>query len=225
MKEKIENMVRKIISCRLLYYILIMLLFIATYYINLKIKLAEDNITDTNHLKYCLIFSSISGIIILLLIIFSKKLYEKLKPHFVYMILALIVGGMYIFFIPLCAQSDEPAHIYRVFQIASGEFISHVEDGETKTEMPISIINMINVNSKEKKPEYKKYYDIKEMKDIELNEGETSKIRMLAGGYNAISYIPQTIGVKIGMILKLNPYFTAMLGRITGLIIIVLLFT
>ena len=200
-----------------------MVLFVGVYYLNLKIKLEELG-ESGNHLKYFLALAVVSGIVTLLLIIFSKKLYEKVKPHIVYFILAIILGGMYVFVIPLCAQSDEPAHMYRAFQVAQGEIIAPIEEGEFKTELPGSIIEMINVNSENKKREYKKYYDIKEMMQIELNKEEVASLTTV-GNYHGISYLPQIVGVKIGMILELNPYYTAMLGRITSLIITILLLT
>lgn len=115
--EKLEQIVKKIVSCRIIYYIIIMLIFLASYYIDFRKRVEEAGfIENSNHLKYFLIVSAITAIITFILIVFSKKLYEKIKPHFVYFILALIIGGMYIFIIPLGAQSDEPTHIYRVFR-------------------------------------------------------------------------------------------------------------
>ena len=218
-----EKIVKKIISCKVLYYILAMILFVATYYLDLKAKL-EQNSIEGNHLKYFIIASIISGIIIFLLIVFSKFMYKKIRQHIVYLILALIVGSMYILFIPLCAQSDEPAHMYRAFQVAKGEVIAPFTDGEPLTDLPKSLNDMIYVNSTDKKREYKKYYDIKEMSKIQLNEEETTKVATVAN-YHGISYLPQVIGIKIGIILKLNPYYIAMLGRITGFILIILMFS
>jgi len=222
--EKAENIIKKIISCRLLYYIVIMLLFVGTYYINLRKKLEMGSATEGNHLTYFLIIAALSGIIVLLLVIFSKKIYEKLQPHVVYLILGLIIGGIYVFIIPLCAQSDEPAHLYRAFQVAKGEIISPEKDGAFVSELPISIQEMIQVNSEDKKREYKKYYDIKEMMQIQLNKEETTEI-VTIGNYLGISYFPHVIGIKTGMMLNLNPYYSAMLGRITGLIVTIFLFS
>jgi uncharacterized membrane protein len=112
--------------------------------------------------------------------------------------------------------------MYRAFQVAKGEIISPITENGFETELPKSIVNMINVNSQDKSREYKKYYDIKEMAQIELNEEETVKLTTV-GNYHGISYLPQVIGIKIGLILNLNPYYCAMLGRITGLVILVLL--
>lgn len=222
--EKAECILKKIISCRLLYYIAIMLLFAGTYYIELKQKVESQNLGGGNHLTYFLICAAISGILVLLLTIFSKKLYEKIQLHIIYMILALIIGGMYVFIIPLCNQSDEPAHLYRTFQVALGEVISPKTEYGFVGELPQSVIEMVNVNSETKKREYKKYYDLKEMMQIELNEDETVEIGTV-GNYHGISYLPQVVGVKIGMIFNLNPYFIAMLGRISSLIITVLMLT
>lgn len=221
--EKAENILKKIISCRLLYYIAIMLLFVGTYYIELNKKIESQNLGGGNHFTYFLICASISGILVLLLIIFSKKLYEKIQPHIIYIILSLIIGGMYVFIIPLCNQSDEPAHLYRAFQVAEGEIISPQKDGAFVAKLPKSIEEMVQVNSENKKREYKKYYDIKEMMEIPLNEEETTEI-VTIGNYLGVSYFPHVIGIKTGMLLNLNPYYSAMLGRITGLITTVLLF-
>ena len=106
--EIAENIIRKIVSCRLLYYVVVMLLFIGTYYINLKIKLENNAQTGGTHLKYFLIAAAVSGIIVLALIIFSKKLYQKIEPHIVYLILALTIGGIYIFIIPFCVSFKYP---------------------------------------------------------------------------------------------------------------------
>lgn len=221
--EKAENILKKILNCRLLYYVVIMLLFVGTYYIELKKKVESQDFGGGNHLTYFLICAAISGILVLLLIIFSKKLYEKIQPHIIYIIFALIIGGMYVFIIPLCSQSDEPAHLYRAFQVAKGEIISPQKDGVFVTELPKSIEEMVEVNSENKKREYKKYYDIKEMMEIPFKEDETTEI-VTVGNYLGITYFPHVIGIKTGMLLNLNPYYSAMLGRITGLIITVLIF-
>ena len=221
--EKTEDIVRKIVSCKFLYYVIIMALFIAVYYIDFKLRLQEDHIQDmSNHIKYFFITSGAIGIVTLILVIFSKKIYQKLEPHIVYMILGLILGGIYCCVVPLCAQSDEPSHLYRVFQAAQGEIIAPIKDNEFKTELPQSVIDMVNVNNENKKREYKKYYDIKEMMKIKLNENEKTEISTV-GNYNGLSYFPQLVGVKIGLVLKLNPYYIAMLGRISSLIITILL--
>ena len=158
--EKTEEIIRKIVSCRFLYYVIIMALFAAIYFIDFKLRLQENNIQDmSSHIKYFLITSGGIGLITLILVIFSKKIYQKVKPHIVYMILGLILGGIYCFVVPLCAQSDEPSHLYRVFQAVQGEIIAPIKDNEFKTELPQSVINMVNVNSETKKREYKKYYD------------------------------------------------------------------
>ena len=55
-----------------------------------------------------------------------------------------------------------------------------------------------------------------------LNKEETTDV-VTVGNYLGVSYFPHAIGIKIGMIFNMNPYYSAMLGRITGLITIVLL--
>ena len=223
--EKSQEVIKKIVSCRMLYYIAAILLFVATYYQDFRTKLIELNALENgNYLKYYLIIAAIVAIIVVLLIILSKKMYKKLKTHIVYMILALIIGGMYIFFIPLGAQSDEPAHIYRCFEVAQGDIIPIQVKSKEGAQLPKSLVDMININSETKKIEYKKYYDIKEMAQIELNKEETVEVRTVAN-YHGISYLPQAIGVKIGLLLNLNPYYICMLGRITGLLITIGLLT
>ena len=116
-------------------------------------------------------------------------------------------------------------HIFiEYFGIAQGEIISPKVENETISELPKSIEDVINVNSENKKREHKKYYDIKEMANIEMDKDDKTQITQLAGNYNAISYLPQVIGVKIGMIFNLNPYYSAMLGRIFGFITTISIF-
>lgn len=222
-----EKIIRKIISCRMIYYILAIILFTATHYLNFKEKLKTLINNEEVYLKQFLLASIISGIIVVLLLIFSKKIYKHLKPHIAYIIFALIIGGIYVFLIPICAQSDEPAHIYRTFEIANGGWVSNLVCGESRTQFPKSLLDMIEVNTKDKKRENKRYSDIEEMKAIELNEDKTILMNDIQnatiGKYHGISYLPQVIGVKIGLALKLNPYYIIMLGRLTGLVITVLL--
>ena len=84
----------------------------------------------------------------LLLVIFSKIIYKKLKPHLAYIIFALILAGIYMFVVPLCAQSDEPAHLYRTFQVARGEIISPKNEDGFITKIPKSVVDMVQVDSK-----------------------------------------------------------------------------
>ena len=223
-KETTEKIIKKIISYRLIYYIAAIVLFTITYYVDFKKRLISENLTEGNHLKYFLIVAMASAIVTLILVIFSKIIYKKLKPHLAYIIFALILAGIYMFVVPLCAQSDEPAHLYRTFQVARGEIISPKNEDGFITKIPKSVVDMVQVDSKTRWREYKRYYNIKEMMKIELNEDETVEIATV-GNYHGISYLPQVIGVKIGLVLKLRPYFIAMLGRMTSVVITVLLLT
>lgn len=217
-----EKVIKKIVSCRMLYYVIAIVLFIGTYYLNLKVDLESQNALGGNHLKYFLIASALIAIVIIALTIISKKLYKKVSMHVAYIILALILGGIYIFVVPLFAQSDEPAHFYRTYQVAKGEIISPVTEMGYTTEIPQSFVDMVQLNSETKRREYKKYYDVKEMMQIELEPEKTTIINTV-GTYHGTSYFPQALGIKIGMIFNLRPYLTAMLGRLTGLVITVLL--
>ena len=49
-----EKVIKKIISCRMLYYIAAIVLLLGTYYLNLKVKLEGANALGGNHLKYFL---------------------------------------------------------------------------------------------------------------------------------------------------------------------------
>lgn len=222
--DKIKNKVQNLLKNKLLYYIIAIILFSITYYIDFSEKLTNQNIVNQNHLKYFSIISVIILFIIIFLSFISKKLDKKLEIHILYFIIAIIIGVIYLFIIPLCAQSDEPAHIYRALQIAHGEVISPQNESGYVTNLPKSFADVVNVNSEVKIREYKKYYDIKEMMRIELNKDEKVELSTV-GSYNAISYIPQLPGLLIGLMLNLKPYFILMLGRITSLIITILLFT
>ena len=74
-----EKILKKIVSCRILYYVIAILLFIGTYYLDLKVNLENQGLLGGNHLKYFLIASVLIGIVIIALTIVSKKLVPLIK--------------------------------------------------------------------------------------------------------------------------------------------------
>ncbi len=196
---------------------IILLISFVIYYYNFLLEMNSLELINTSgfYKKIFLFLGGITliGTIVSCILINTKK---KENLHKQYFIIALILGLCYLFTIPMFAQSDEHSHYLRAYEISNGHFLTPVIDNEQKSEFDKSIID--SIYNTDKTPEYKTYEEILEIKDLKVNNQEKVSVVNGASCYSIISYLPHVIGISLGKILHLNPYFCGMIGRIFSLL-------
>lgn len=202
---------------KILIVFLILGIFFACYYFELKANLRLDGITEMNkYIKWYLFLGGSTLLISVFCIYFFGK--EKIEQlHKKYFIIAISLGLCYLFLVPLFAQSDEPAHYLRAYEISNGYLTTPRIEGEAKNEFDKSIYNSIYTS--EEKREYKTYEDMLNIAKIkEEKNDEKEAMNVSAANYSLINYIPHVIGIWVGRLINFNPYFCGLLGRFFSLL-------
>lgn len=213
------NKIKKILTDKNFIMSLICLVFGLIYiiYIHSNIEIR----TGFKNQKYDIFYWSISTILLLLLIsiIYFYIMKDKLKTHVLFIVLAIIFGGAYLTVAPIQNGSDEVAHFYRIFEVATGQFCTQKnEEGiYIEKDVPISLIEVTDSKNADMSI---KLTEILNKAKIDLNKDE--KIDKLANTgasvYSPIVYAPQSIGMAIGLLLNLKPIIIANLARVFGFV-------
>lgn len=222
--DKIEYILTKIFSCKWLYYIGFILLAFFVYFLNLKSTMQEINVDNNKYLNYYYIGSLIVASIIVFLLIFNNKV-KNMEVHKRYLIFSIVLGICYLFASPMFTQSDESFHFIRAYQVSNGHFISPYDEfGNSYDVFPKSIYDTI-WDDEDLFPEFKNYEDSYKESKIKLNKNNTVVKDVRASNYVFLNYFPHAIGMKIGIILNQSPYMIGLLGRITNMIICIIIIT
>ena len=216
MYKKIKNLINNKAVLTSIICIIFGMLYILYSYSNIKMNNGFENI------KYNIFFWLISiSLFIIIVSVIALILFKKeLKIHILFILLASIFGIYYLIVAPIQNGSDEVAHFYRVFEVATGHLKTSTNDeGEyIERNVPNSFVEITN---SEEKDYSIKIHDIKEKSLIELNknENENRKANTAASVYSPVVYLPQAIGFAIGMALELKPLIILNIARIFGFIV------
>ena len=173
------------------------------------------------NLKTRLIFWGLSLIlptIYLLSYFFLKKnINIKKEKKFLYIIFIYGIIGIFLF-LPLQAP-DELVHFLRAYSISKGQFVPKRVDSKDVGELPVSLEEFIKDSGfyeVTSHPDNKvNLLNFRKINKIKVNKEKTQNFKLEGAAIiNPISYIPQSIGIKIGESLNLPLYFVYYLGRI-----------
>jgi uncharacterized membrane protein len=146
----------------------------------------------------------------------------KLSPNRVFIIIGLIFGLIFVFITPPFQVPDEYAHFYRAYQVSDGGLISEKNDNRIGGMLPESLQTIMPPYIKlqrnsENKQQFK---NISAALDLPLNpKNQTFYGFANTALYSPIPYLTQSIGINIGKFLNLSPLILLYLGRISNLII------
>lgn len=199
---------------RLVAIAIILLTAFLFYYKNLQADLYADAL-DTKYLNGYIILGLITLVFTLIATSFIDTTKVK-KLHKQYFIIAIILGGCYLFVMPLFTQSDEQAHYLRAYELSEGYFTTPYYENSRQNSFDKSVIDSIYNN--EKQAEYKKYEDMLKISKIQLNQGEKVNLKISAANYSIVNYIPHVLGILLGKLFHLNPYFCGIIGRFLSLL-------
>ena len=173
----------------------ILLIFFVINYSTLIAKLEGD----PHATFYKIIYIVLASVLTLISFLIIKRVGRKENNYAkLFVIFAVIMGGVYLFLSPLFTGSDEPVHYYRIYEITNGDFATPVEDGTAGSQMPASLAETFEVASGHN--DQVKYHHILDMMKVSLDSEDTTLYsgHLAASFYSPISYMPQVVGFGIG---------------------------
>jgi|GEM_PF-1226208 len=150
---------------------------------------------------------------------FSSILTNKLKPEWLFLILGVVFGLYFVFVNPPWQSNDEDRHFVHSYFIAKGYILPEQGDNKIGGIIPANVVEVpqkfqgIRFSETMKISKSK----LKELEDIPLNSFNRQFFHDHLYNYNAVGYIPNTIGILLGQVINENPVWLNWWGRIGGL--------
>jgi len=187
---------------------------------------------------YNKVWAEVAGLLLLnilvwCLLVLSDKIYRKiqtlpnplinikiLKPQEVFVSFAIVFGILTVLITPPFQGPDEPAHFFRVYQLASGTFFPVTNSNRVGGYIPISLVKTHEIFKgiqfhPEKKIEYKM---ITESFNIRLQPNKLMFIPFPNTAlYMPVPYIPQCLAIIAGKAFELPPLILLYMGRLFNL--------
>lgn len=147
-------------------------------------------------------------------------------PAWFFLFFGLVAGMLVIYVTPPFQVPDEGHHFYRAFQVSEGRILSQKNDVGTGGEIPRSLVHAhrifmhISLN-----PEIKiKLHHSARLFSREYDPGHRKFMRFEnTAMYSPVPYLPQAAGIALGRVLDRPAIALFYLGRISNLIVAVLL--
>ncbi len=158
----------------------------------------------------------------------SNNCGKRVLPERAFLLLAILLGVVFIFVTPPFEVPDEGAHFYRSYQVSVGRLLPQ-ENGEGGVYrgggiLPESIIYTCHTATggvpfhPEVKVDMEK--NILPLFDVRLDPKKKAFIAFPnTASYPFVPYIPQAVGIALGRIIGLSPLSLMYLGRLTNLIV------
>ncbi|WP_413307050.1 DUF2142 domain-containing protein [Bacillus sp. 1P10SD] len=156
-----------------------------------------------------------------------KGIEEKLKIHYLFLIIAIPFGIYWSILLPQFQAPDEAVHIYRAYEISEGHFLSKHVDGKTGDFLPTSILEFVETSGLGELPF--NYHlkvqseKINAAKEIKLSNERSFYSFPSSAIYSPLPYLPQALGMFIGRILDLPIYYILLVSRWCNLLAYVVL--
>jgi uncharacterized membrane protein len=149
-----------------------------------------------------------------------KQLFTS--PEQAFLTLALVFGILFLVVVPPFQVADEPAHLFRAYQVSDGRLIAERKDNVPGGWLPTSLVKTRSVwddripfRSKEKV----KGDQFPRSFNIPLDREQRSYVDFMSSAYSPVPYLPQVIGISIGKLFNLSPIWLLYLGRLTNLLV------
>lgn len=201
-------------------YVIYAFLTLLLFYNNLSIK---DETTKFDKVVYLGAFSVIFVIISVILFIIYKK---KLKPELFFVIIASILGGIFIFVSPLLKAHDEYFHWYKSYAVSLGRFVPETSEGELIFDKLPENVETLTDNMGGF-PNIKYSTLLKAFTKAEISKNDINKEILIENTptayYPFVQMLPQATGIFIARNLGFNIYVQALFGRIGNLILFIIL--
>lgn len=152
-------------------------------------------------------------------------------PRHVFVAVALMFGGIFVFGIPPMQAPDELAHYFRAYQVSTGQIISStytfngvttvggtVPESVKNTGYELLLLGNKNetVNKHISLGEIKPYFS----KPLKPHENGTAQFAG-AALYTPVPYAPQALGIGLGRLAHAPPIILLYLGRLMNLLVFI----
>ena len=138
------------------------------------------------------------------------KFIDKIKAEYIFLILGGLFGILFLFITPVFQVPDEPMHLLRACEVASGVIHNNKDGDITKDILPNRKIALKQNYSMFKEFNNKEHYtDLFEFKDLNYTHNNS--------GYSFLLYLPSAIGIKITSLISSNPYIIFYAARLFNL--------
>lgn len=149
------------------------------------------------------------GIILVNLVISIKN---KESMPYLYLLIVLPLSFCFMFLQLPNHKPDEPQHLYRAYDVSNGNIVSDKDEkGISKIKVPIALLEL-NGNT------INTYLKLDQALDEKTDYNNTITVSSTAAGYNAISYLPNSIGLLMGKALNFNIDISYYLARLMSLL-------
>lgn len=165
--------------------------------------------------KISLLFNFLIIIIELLVFFLLRKTkIKEIKLHKLYLVIAIVLGAFYIIAFPPSEIPDETSDYLRSLEISKFQLVTKLKDKKAGDYYSKNVTKVMSIEN---------YKDEIKNRKLKLN-GKKEFINYANKAlYSFICYIPQSIGVGIGVALKLPIVFQIILGKIFNYALFVLL--
>lgn len=195
-------------------YLIVMIFFEVFLYFQMIFNKPEITIKyKLVFLILCILSNIVSYVIFMVL---DKN--KKIKVEKIFLIIAILFGGLYLIFIPAILGTDELPHFLRPYQISVGDVIvKHPERNETK--IPKALDGLVSEHTMSKRYTKENIFKSVDYSDTKnLWNGDVTSIK-----YSPIPYLPQIVGFWGARLFKLGAlptmYFVRLINFITWLVI------
>ena len=173
------------------------------------------NTANNIPIKHLIIF--IISIIVLLGIIIYNYKNNKEKVEKVIISFLIPISMTYVFFMAPGYVPDEPAHIYKSYEISTGKLITEIkEDGSSTNEVPKYLRNNIELS-------LTTYSQYNMAVSEETDYDDVIEVESPAQAYPPILYAFSALGFLIGRAFKINVILAVYLARIFNLMVFLII--
>ncbi|MGA2295923.1 MAG: DUF2142 domain-containing protein [FCB group bacterium] len=158
----------------------------------------------------------------------KKSLFNNLLPlpiEYIFIVLGLIFGILFIFINPPFQTNDEDRHFYAAYSISEGQFVPYNKNNMSGTPLPRNLVMI--TQSFQGIPFYQgTKINVEKMEqtfNMPLNEKDTVFNANPSLTTFPIPYFASAIGIKVGGIINSNPIWLNRFGRFGDLIMFLLI--
>lgn len=144
---------------------------------------------------------------------------EKIKPENFFLLVASILGCIYIVATPVFKAHDEHFHWYKSYAVSLGNFTPAEEkDGLLYDALPTKVQNVTADSGAFYEITYKRMAGVFLKSEVEKRSGfENNEIKLVENTptayYPFIQMLPQALGINVARILNLNIFLQALFAR------------
>jgi uncharacterized membrane protein len=206
----------------IIYIVSYLIYFIYIFVVASDLKNKLINPSNKILIVFFLLYFSLSFLLYFFINFINKKCLHKIPLLF--LIISITFCLLQFFTAPLFTGSDDHFHFYRAYEIANGNYITDIYNNKVGSSLPDSLNQMFQAGGGSEIRV--KYSSIDAMKQIKLNSKKTSYYSEGYDNtalYSPVQYIPQALGIKIGMFFNLSLFNIASLARLFNIIFYVLI--